>query len=77
MASLEMVHSAQADVAKLQTTLAGVQTGLDHVESAVVTAHEARRGLRRFVRVVLVVIVVMVIVKVVSSKKQHTDEPET
>lgn len=77
MTSLDAVHSAQVDVAKLQTTLSEVQTGLGHVESAVVTAKQARRGLRRVVRIGLLIVVIMVIVKVATAKSRKPDDADT
>ena len=73
MSSLDMVHSAQADVAKIQTTLSAVQSGLGTVETAVETAQEARRGMRRMVKIGLVLIIVAIVVAVVKSRQREED----
>ena len=77
MASLSRIHSAQHDVAGVQSALASVQTGLDVVETAAEVVDEVRRGLRRTAKFAVVIVVVGVIAVILMSKRSEPETDET
>jgi hypothetical protein len=74
MTTLSTIHTAQEDVAKVQAALGSVQGGLDAVETVAQTVDEARRGLRRMIKLGLLLAVVGLIAVVVTSKRSKRDD---
>ena len=77
MSTIDAIRSTQADVAKLQSALGSVEDGLDTVETVAQAVSDARRGLRRALKLGLLLAVIGVVALVVVKSGPKQDDQTT
>jgi len=77
VSTIDAIRSTQADVAKLQSALGSVEDGLDTVETVAQAVSDARRGLRRALKLGLLLAVIGVVALVVVKSGPKQDDQTT